>query len=44
MKDLLIKLYPEATFQYIDNPRAEKASNGLIVKNDKFTNMGHKGI
>lgn len=44
LKDFLIKLYPEAKYEYIDNPRAEKAANSLIVKNDKFTDLGHKGI
>ena len=44
LKDLLIELYPEATCEYIDNPRAELAKNSLKVKNEKFTHLGHKGV
>jgi hypothetical protein len=44
LKDLLLALYPEATYSYIDNPRAEKAGNTLNVTNDKFKDLGHKGI
>lgn len=44
LKDLLVSLYPEATYTYIDNPRQEKAGNSLNVKNDKFKNLGYKGI
>lgn len=33
LKDLLIELYPETTYEYIDNPRTEKAENSLKVKN-----------
>lgn len=25
LKDILLKLYPEAKYEYIDNPRIEKA-------------------
>lgn len=39
-----MELYPDATFEYIDNPRTELAGNSLKVKNDKFTNLGHKGV
>ena len=44
LKDLLMELYPEASFEYIDNPRAELAANSLKVKNDKFKDLGHKGL
>lgn len=33
LKDLLIELYPGATYEYIDNPRAELQSNSLKAKN-----------
>lgn len=36
LKDLLIKLYPSATFEYIENPRSEQAKNSLVVRNDHF--------
>lgn len=39
-----MKMYPEAKYEYIDNPRVEKAENSLIVRNDKFKDMGHEGI
>lgn len=41
LKDLLLELYPEATYEYIDNPRAEKVANSLKVKNDNFKQIGH---
>lgn len=44
LKDALIELYPDATWQYIDNPRAELAANDLNVKNDKFKKLGLDGI
>ena len=44
LKDQLLEMYPEATCNYIDNPRAELAGNSLIAKNDKFKKLGHKGI
>lgn len=44
LKDLLLELYPEATFEYIDNPRTEKSANTLVVKNDKFKQLGYKGV
>lgn len=44
LKDLLMELYPEASFEYIDNPRAELASNSLQVKNEKFKKLGHNGL
>ena len=44
LKDLLISLYPDATFEYIDNPRTEKAGNSLKVVNKNFEDLGHKGI
>lgn len=44
LKDLLVKLYPEAKYEYIENPREEKAENSLKVINEKFKEMGHKGI
>ena len=44
LKDLLVSLYPEATYTYIDNPRQEKAGNSLNVKNDKFKKLGYEGI
>lgn len=33
LKDLLMELYPDASYEYIDNPRAEQAKNSLKVKN-----------
>lgn len=44
LKDILVKLYPDAKYEYIDNPRDEKAENTLKVKNDNFKNMGYVGI
>ena len=44
LKDYLVKMYPEAKYEYIDNPRAEKSGNSLNVKNDKFKDLGYKGI
>lgn len=44
LKDLLLQLYPEATYEYIDNPRTEKPANTLVVKNDKFKQLGYKGV
>lgn len=44
LKDLLMELYPEASYEYLDNPRAELAANSLKVKNDKFKDLGHKGL
>lgn len=40
LKDVLIGLYPEATYEYIDNPRAELAANGLNAQNEKFKQLG----
>ena len=39
-----MEMYPEASYEYIDNPRVELASNKLQAKNEKFKNLGHKGI
>ena len=44
LKDILVKMYPEAKYEYIENPRDEKAENSLVVRNDKFKDMGHEGI
>lgn len=44
LKDFLLQIYPDAKFQYINNPRAEKAGNSLVAKNDKFKDLGHNGI
>ena len=44
LKDLLIELYPEATYEYIDNPRNEKAGNSLVARNEKFKKWGHDGL
>lgn len=44
LKDLLIELYPDAKYEYIDNPRVEKPDNSLQVCNKNFSAMGHKGI
>lgn len=44
LKDLLISLYPEATYEYIKNPRTEKSANELSVKNENFKKLGHQGI
>ena len=44
LKDLLVELYPDAKYEYIDNPRAEKAANSLKVCNMNFSKLGHKGI
>ena len=44
LKDILVKLYPDAKFEYIDNPRQEKAENTLKVKNDNFKDLGYVGI
>lgn len=39
-----MEMYPEAKYEYIDNPRDEKAENTLNVKNDKFKKLGYQGI
>ena len=44
LKDILVKLYPDAKYEYIDNPRNEKAENTLKVKNDNFKSLGYVGI
>ena len=44
LKDILVSIYPDAKYEYIENPRAEKAENTLTVKNDKFKKLGYKGI
>ena len=44
IKDFLVELYPDVKYEYINNPRKELASNDLVVKNDKFKNLGYKGI
>lgn len=44
LKDILVEMYPEAKYEYIDNPRDEKAENTLNVKNDKFKKLGYQGI
>ena len=44
LKDILVNIYPEAKYEYIENPRDEKAENTLTVRNDKFKKMGYKGI
>lgn len=33
LKDILIKLYPDVKYEYIDNPRTELSSNSLNVRN-----------
>ena len=44
LKDILVKLYPDAKYEYIDNPRDEKAENTLTVRNDNFKGLGYVGI
>lgn len=44
LKDILVKLYPEAKYEYIENPRNEKSENTLKVKNDNFKSLGYVGI
>lgn len=40
---MLLRLYPEARYENIENPRMEKAENSLIALNDKFRKLGHEG-
>ncbi len=44
LRDLLLKLYPEAKYQNLDNPRIEKADNTLVAENEKFKRLGHQGL
>ena len=33
LKDILVKIYPSAKFEYLENPRNEQSQNQLSVKN-----------
>lgn len=44
LRDLLLRLYPEAKYENLDNPRIEKADNTLVAENEKFKKLGHKGL
>ena len=41
---MLVKLYPEAKYENLENPRIEKAENTLVAENEKFKKLGHLGL
>lgn len=44
LKEMLLRLFPEARHENIENPRMEKAENSLVALNEKFKKLGHEGI
>lgn len=44
LKEMLLRLYPDAKYENIENPRVEKAENSLFAENEKFKKLGHEGL